>query len=176
MRRTQLWLPFLKVRPHACSSATSAGRHKKGETVKRGIPYIAMLSAGLCLVLWACPKKAENTEEARIEADFQEMVTESAFHKQVVKFQHALDEPNRKDPEKLSKQLEAQLHIKELIIKSREAQQAKYLPFFSIISNVVGGILAGLATIIVTLLAKRNEPAKSQVEDEKKRPKQEGDE
>ncbi len=132
--------------------------------MKRTIPYLATLGAGLSLVLLACPKKTDVTEEARqkalqearIEAKFQEMIKETTFHKQVIRFQDALDDqPTGEDPETLSKQLEAQVNIKEVIIKSREAQQAKYLSYFPIFSSVVGGLIGGLVPIVAQLLIRR---------------------
>ncbi len=51
-------------------------------------------------------------------------------------------EPIAKDPEKLSKRLEAQLKIEDLIIESREAEYAKIIPFNAIIAGLVSQLSA----------------------------------
>ncbi len=63
--------------------------------------------------------------------------------------QSALPKPNTaKDAEDLSKILDAQLRIEDLVVKSREAEYAKWLPFTPLFTGGVGAILGLLAGLL----------------------------
>ena len=73
--------------------------------------------------------------------------TEEAGHGRIIDFQNALQKPkDAKNVDELSKQLDAQLKIEDLIIKSREAEYAKWTPFTPLFTGVVGAVLGGFLT------------------------------
>jgi hypothetical protein len=62
--------------------------------------------------------------------------TEEAGHGRIIHFQNALQKPkDAKDLNELSKQLDAQLKIEDLITKSREAEYAKWIPLTALFTG-----------------------------------------
>jgi hypothetical protein len=78
-------------------------------------------------------------EPASTELEWQNSFNENKEHERIMQFQHRLGVA--KDLDKLSRELEVQLRIEELIIKSREAEYAKITPFSPNISTLISGIL-----------------------------------
>lgn len=82
------------------------------------------------------------------DAEWQTLFMEDADHGRIIAFQNALQKPtNEKTTDELSKQLDAQGKIEDLILKSRQAEYAKWLPFTPLFSGFVGaalGLLAGV--------------------------------
>ena len=77
------------------------------------------------------------------------MTNEESTHVKLVTFQRALAGPAEPSAlERLNRQLDAQLKIEDLIIKSREAQYAKYSPLSSIFGQL-GSLLAPLISAVV---------------------------
>jgi len=77
---------------------------------------------------------------------------EEAGHDRILKFQETMETLKAKganDAEELSKQLDVQLRIEDLIIKSREAENAKWLPFTPLFSGGLGAVLGFLAHFLV---------------------------
>jgi hypothetical protein len=79
-------------------------------------------------------------------------------------FQERLDQLEKVRPdslEALSRQMEAQRGIEDLLTKYREAQQAKIAPYLgvggTVVTALIGGI-GGIGTSIVTLLVARKKP------------------
>ena len=95
-------------------------------------------------------QKAGAAKAEIIDQDFDNVIAEPAIHKQVVRFQKALDAmPDGKDPESLARQVETQLNIKEMVLKGREAQSAQWVPFFPIGSSIIGGLIGGLVPALI---------------------------
>jgi hypothetical protein len=67
--------------------------------------------------------------------------SEEAGHGRVFVFQDALEKMDAKDLKDLNGKLDAQLKIEDLIIKSREAEYAKYTPFTALFTGGVGALL-----------------------------------
>ena len=83
---------------------------------------------------------------SEIDHEWKAQFTEDQGHKRIMDFQDALQAPKEAESvDELSKQLDAQLRIEDLIIKSREAEYAKWLPFTPLFTAGVGAIL-GLLT------------------------------
>ena len=75
--------------------------------------------------------------------------TEEAGHGRIIDFQNALQKPkDAKNVDELSKQLDAQLKIEDLIIKSREAEYAKWTPFTPLFTGGVGALLGFLTGLL----------------------------
>jgi hypothetical protein len=116
----------------------------RGVTLRRRNLYV--FTGGLCFIFWAGAAKAEIADK-----EFDDAIAEGGIHKQVVRFQKALDAlPDGKDPETLARQVEAQLNIKEIVLKGREAQSAKLVPFFPIGSSIIGGLIGGLVPALIS--------------------------
>jgi hypothetical protein len=75
--------------------------------------------------------------------------TEEAGHGRIIDFQNALQKPkDAKNLDELSKQLDAQLKIEDLVIKSREAEYAKWTPFTPLFTGGVGALLGFLTGLL----------------------------
>ncbi len=117
--------------------------------MKHKILYIAVF-AGLGLGVIAV---YDLTHRSPTDQKWHRSFNEDKDHERIMQFQDALTEEGiANDPDKLSKQLEAQLHIEDLIIKSREAEYAKITPFSAIIASLVS---AFVGAIVTWLIAKR---------------------
>ena len=99
---------------------------------------------------YVVPKPPRSTPDPQ----WQQLFNEEEDHKRIMAFQDALaKQGGPKDAAELSRQLDAQLRIEDLIVKSREAEYAKYTPFtavfaagFSLLGGVVGALITGLFT------------------------------
>ena len=75
--------------------------------------------------------------------------SEDLVHQRIIDLQNALAKPNTaKDAGELSKILDAQLRIEDLVIKSREAEYAKWTPFTPLFTGGVGAILGFLTGLL----------------------------
>jgi hypothetical protein len=83
-----------------------------------------------------------------IDQEWHKQFTEDQNHQRVMNYQNALPKVSgTMDPGELTKILDAQLRIEDLVVKSREAENAKWLPFTPIFTGGLGaalGFLAGL--------------------------------
>src|SRR5262245_5945216 len=112
--------------------------------MKRITSYVFI--GGSCFIFLAGAAKAETKDQ-----EFDDAIGEAGIHKQVMRFQRALDAlPDGKDADEVAKQVEAQLNIKEIVLKGREAQSAQWAPFFPIGSSVIGGLFGGLVPAIIS--------------------------
>jgi hypothetical protein len=80
--------------------------------------------------------------------------SEKGDHERIIEFQDSLLKDGiRGDPTQLSKQLESQLRVEDLIIKSREAEFAKFTPFTALLASgftALGVLLGALVTRLAT--------------------------
>jgi len=76
--------------------------------------------------------------------------SEETTRARMYEFQKRLDNLEKEQTpdtaEKLSKQMEAQRGIEDILIKYREAQGAKYTPFVATAGALVGAIISGIVT------------------------------
>jgi membrane protein YqaA with SNARE-associated domain len=80
---------------------------------------------------------------------------EDANHARIMAFQDVLKKQRpAKDADELTKQIEVQLKIEELVIQSRAAQYANLTPFTSFGSSV-GALLVALLGFIAGLIGKK---------------------
>lgn len=116
------------------------------QKVKVVLRYIVAIAFGFAAGYFVKSELLVPTGE--IDKKWHDQFTEEADHERIINFQNALQKPRAaKDPDELSKQLEAQLKIEDLIIKSREAEYAKWTPFTPLFTGGVGaalGLLTGL--------------------------------
>jgi hypothetical protein len=89
---------------------------------------------------------------SHIDAEWSKQFSEEMDHQRVLEFQNALQAlkaNSAKDARELSAQLDVQLRIEDLIIKSREAEYAKFTPFTPLFAGgfSVGGVLGLVAGI-----------------------------
>jgi hypothetical protein len=85
------------------------------------------------------------------DAHWLEQFSEEKGHDRVLDFQNtlkALEAGGAKSPDELTKQLDAQLRIEDLIIKSREAEYAKWTPFTPLFTGGVGAVLGFLTGLL----------------------------
>ena len=98
------------------------------------------------------PSERPTEAEVKLEDNWRATYTEEKTHERMLQFQDALEAMRRdstaKDADTLSKEIEAQLWIEDLMVKYRESQHAKY----AWLVDSVGVIGAALLSAIVTLL------------------------
>ena len=83
-----------------------------------------------------------------IDTQWHTQFTEDQNHQRVMEYQNALPKSSKgMDTGEVSKLLDAQLKIEDLVVKSREAENAKWLPFTPLLSGVFGAILGFLAAL-----------------------------
>ena len=85
---------------------------------------------------------------SKIDREWRQQFSEDLDHQRIMEFQGALQALRARsatDATELSKQLDMQLQIEDLIVKSREAEYAKFTPFTPLFAGGVGGLL-GLVT------------------------------
>jgi len=119
------------------------------DTLQRRILFVVMLLLGV-VVGYVLPKPLRPATDQH----WQQLFNEEEDHKRITAFQDALTkEGSPKDAVELSRQLDAQLRIEDLIVKSREAEYAKYTPFsavfaagFSVLGGIVGALITGFFT------------------------------
>src|SRR5437660_9020203 len=122
----------------------------KGEVVlyKVVLLCIATFAVGLGVAYFIYDVLPQHRSPTDVE--WHKQFGENPDHLRVMEFQNALKNlqaNSAKNPENLSKQLDVQLRIEDLVIKSREAELAKYTPFTPLFSGGVGavlGLLGGL--------------------------------
>lgn len=108
---------------------------------KRVLLYIGLFAAGF-LVAWGIYAPHHRSQ---IDDQWHAQFTEDQNHQRVMEYQNALPKASTaKDAGELSKILDAQLKIEDLIVKSREAENAKWLPFTPIFTGGLGAILGFL--------------------------------
>jgi len=79
-----------------------------------------------------------------IDKKWHDQFNENQNHERVMEFQHDLDTIRASatnDVGELSKRLDAQQHIQDLVIKSREAEYAKWTPFTPLFTGGAGALL-----------------------------------
>lgn len=117
--------------------------------LRRWILFVVVFSLGL-VVGYLVPKPLGSASDAR----WQQLFNEEEDHKRIMAFEDALArEGSPKDAAELSRQLDAQLRIEDLIVKSREAEYAKYTPFNAIFAggfSLVGAVVGSLITVFFT--------------------------
>jgi hypothetical protein len=125
-------------------------QNRKGETVKRKVLYFVTFAVGLSVGLIAgyeLPRNPRSPADQQWTNTFNEV----GDHTRVMAFEDALMKDGiRRDPVELSKQLETQIRIEDLIIKDREAEYAKFTPFNALIAtglSAIGGLIGGLIAI-----------------------------
>ena len=119
--------------------------------MKRQVLYIMgtfVIGFGLgFLIKGVLPQHRSNIDE-----EWHKQFSEEMDHQRVLEFQNALQAlraNSAKDAGELSRQLDVQLRIEDLIIKSREAEYAKFTPFTPLFAGgfSVGGVLGLVAGI-----------------------------
>jgi hypothetical protein len=122
--------------------------------LKKTIPFIVTFAAGLglgALTQYELPRPPLTESERKTEQRWNITYTEEKTHARMLQFQSVLeDEGIANDAETLSKQIDAQRGIEDLIIKYREAEYAKWAPFTGIFGVVLASFLSILATLLVT--------------------------
>ncbi len=123
--------------------------------MKRTTLYIAIFAAGLGLGAFA-EYELTQPRQSLIDQDWHPFFKghEDASHARIMRFQKALTNAgDAKDLDTLSRQLEAQLRVEDLIIKSREAEYAK----ITLLSAFIVALLTAIGGAIVAWLrAKRS--------------------
>lgn len=117
--------------------------------VRAVLLYIVVLAVGFGVGVFV---KSEllvpsNPTDVKWHAEF----TEDKNHERVIEFQHALDAikaSDTKDVGELAKQLDAQMRIEDLVIRSREAEYAKWTPFTPLFTGGVGALLGFLTGLL----------------------------
>jgi hypothetical protein len=87
--------------------------------------------------------------------------TEEDMLKRINGFQERLDELEKVRPdnvEALSKQMEAQRGIEDLLTKYREAKQAKFAPYIGASGTLAAAIVAGIGTWLVARRKSKRTP------------------
>jgi hypothetical protein len=97
-------------------------------------------------------KNALTQPRSNIDQEWHQQFGEDVDHQRIMEFQKALRELRAKtatDATALSQQLDMQLRIEDLIVKSRAAEYAKFTPFTPLFAGgfSLGGILGVVATI-----------------------------
>jgi hypothetical protein len=97
-------------------------------------------------------KSALPQPRSKIDEEWHQQFSEDMDHQRIMEFQKALQALRAKsaaDATELSKQLDMQLQIEDLVVKSREAEYAKFTPFTPLFAGGfgVGGILGLVAGI-----------------------------
>lgn len=109
------------------------------------ILYLAIFAAGLGLgafLEYKLPPAFRTSTDQKWHATF----SEDMNHERIMEYQAALTNDGiAMEPDKSSKQLEGQLKIEELLIKTREAKYAKITPFNATLGAIFIGVL-GLIT------------------------------
>jgi hypothetical protein len=81
----------------------------------------------------------------------------------MAEFQRRLDElekhPTQDGVERLTKEMDAQLAIDDILIKYREAQQSKFTPLGAAIAAMLGAILSWVGTVMTLRSAKGSSDA-----------------
>jgi hypothetical protein len=113
-------------------------------TLQHRILLVVVLLVGV-IVGYVVPKPAKSIADPWLQ-----YFNEEQDHKRIMTLQDALAKQGiAKDPGELARQLDAQLRIEDLIVKSREAEYAKYTPFTTLFAaglGFVGGIVGALIT------------------------------
>ncbi len=116
--------------------------------MRRSILYIAIFTSGVGVGVFA-QHELTRPPESRIDKEWQRLFNEESSHVRIMTFQEALTAAGiAKDLPTLSKQLEAQLEVEDLIIKSREAEYAKITPLSTIIVPLLSAIGGGIITAV----------------------------
>lgn len=117
--------------------------------MQRWILCIIVFSLGL-VVGYLLPKPLRSAPDER----WPQLFNEEEDHKRIMGFEDALArDGSPKDAAELSRQLDAQLRIEDLIVKSREAEYAKYTPFNAVFAggfSLLGGVVGSLITAYFT--------------------------
>jgi len=115
--------------------------------MKRAIVYTAIFVCGL-VVGAVVQRELTQSPQSPTEKEWQRLFGEEGSHQRIMKSEEALtSEGIAKDLPALTKQLEAQLLVEDLIIKSREAEYAKVTPLSAILVPLIsfaGGIITAV--------------------------------
>jgi hypothetical protein len=116
--------------------------------------YIAIFAGGLILGALAQYGLGQ-VFSSQAEKTWRSEHGEDANHTRITAFQELLKQQGPpKDTDELTKQIETQLKIEELVIQSRAAQYASLTPFTSFGSSV-GALLVALLGFIAGLIGKK---------------------
>lgn len=117
--------------------------------MKASILYPLIFATGLSLGAFAHYKLTQPSK-SQTEQTWGDTYAEEKTHERMLQFQSTLDglekEGNAKDGETLSKRIEAQQGIEDLIIKYREAEYAKYAPFTGIAGVLLAAVIGGMVS------------------------------
>lgn len=117
--------------------------------MRRWIQFGGLLFAVGLIVGYLVPKPSGSADDPGWKPSF----NEEKDHQRILDFQNALNkEGSPKDAAELSRQLDAQLRIEDLIVKSRDAEYAKVNSLswlFTPLIGLVGGIVGGFITPLV---------------------------
>ena len=123
--------------------------------MRRWIQFGGLLFAVGLIVGYLVPKPLGSADDQR----WSQLFNEEADHKRILAFEDALaKEGSPKDAAELSRQLDAQLRIEDLIVKSREAGYAKYTALSSLVTAGIG-FLGGIAGSLATRFFPKTRPA-----------------
>lgn len=116
--------------------------------------YIAIFAGGLvlgALAQYGLPRAFPSQTEKTWRSEH----NEDSSHARIMAFQEVMkNQGTPKDTNELTKQIEVQLKIEELVIQSRAAQYANLTPFTSL-SSSVGALLIALLGFVAGLIGKK---------------------
>lgn len=116
--------------------------------MKRTILYIAIFASGLGLGALV-QRELTQAQQSRIDKEWQRLFGEEGSHQRIMMFEETLTGGGiAKDLPTLAKQLETQLLVEDLIIKSREAEYAKITPLGAILVPLLSAIAGGIITAV----------------------------
>jgi hypothetical protein len=116
------------------------------EKIKIVLRYLVAISFGFAVGYFV--KSELRVPATDTDNEWQSQFNEEKNHGRILKFQKTMEElqaNGAKNPDDLTEQLDAQLRIEDFVIKSREAEYAKWLPFTPLFAGVLGAVL-GLLT------------------------------
>jgi hypothetical protein len=127
----------------------------EGETVKTKVLFVATFAVGVIVGVISQRIPAHTPTRLVQTAPTPWPDTEEAMLERMNGFQERLNELEKVHPdsvEALSKQMEAQRGIEDLLTKYREAKQAKFAPYIGVGGTVTAAFIGGIGTWIGTWL------------------------
>jgi len=113
------------------------------KTVRSIVYFVLVFAAGFSLAYFTYDELPHH--RSKIDDAWHQQFSEDQNHQLVMNYQNALPKVSgAMDPGELTKILDAQLRIEDLVIKSREAEYAKWTPFTPIFTGGLGAILGFL--------------------------------
>jgi hypothetical protein len=119
------------------------------EKIKTVLRYLVAIFFGFAVGYFA--KSELLVPASPTDKEWQGTFNEENGHKRILKFQETMESlkaNGAKNADELTKQLDAQLRIEDLVIKSREAEYAKWLPFTPLFTGGLGAILGFLTGLL----------------------------